>query len=88
MTPEQCASAMMRIATEPEFGDGNIIEAMLSGTREKPEINIREVPLELLYPASGPVGAGNHVQEEEINFVEHVKTHGMRVPYIAPSARK
>lgn len=85
MTPAQCASVMMRVATEPEFGDGNIIETMMVGTRDEPQVSIREVPLPLLYPTSGPVGEDNHLLEEEKNFVEHVKKHGMRVPYVAPS---
>lgn len=88
MTPEQCASVMLRVATEPEFGDGNIVETMLIGTRQSPELSVREVPLPLLYPTSGPVGEDNHLLEEEQNFVEHVKNNGMRVPYVAPAQKK
>lgn len=88
MTPEQCASVMLRIVTEPQFGDGNIVEAMLMGTWEKPVVNVREVPMEALYPAVGQLGELNHLEEEEANFVNHVRDHGMREPYVPPSAKK
>lgn len=78
MTPAQCASVMMRVLTEPQFGDGNIVETMMVGTKEDPRINVREVPMEALYPTAGPVGEDNHLLEEEQKFVRHLQEHGMR----------
>lgn len=88
MTPEQCAAVMMRIVTEPQFGDGNIVEAMLAGTWEEPTVNVREVPIENLYPDVGGLGVSNHLVDEEINLINHVRDHGMREPYVPRSARK
>lgn len=79
---------MLRVATEPQYGDGNLIETMLVGTRENPEVSVREVPLEALYPTAGVRGEDNHLMEEEVNFVKHLQEHGMREPYVPPSARK
>lgn len=69
---------MFSVLTEPQYGDGNIVETMLVGTRENPSVNVREVPLEALYPTVGPVGEDNHLLEEENKFVEHLKGNGMR----------
>ncbi|KAJ0117851.1 hypothetical protein J7T55_014301 [Diaporthe amygdali] len=68
LTPAECASVMMRVLTEPEFGDGNIVEAMMIGSKENPKINAREVPMEALYPTTGALGEDNHLVEEEENI--------------------
>lgn len=78
MTPQQCASVMMQILTEPQYGDGNIVEVMMVGSKQDPKISIRDVPLEILYPLTGVVGQDNHVVEEEAKFVKHLQQHGLR----------
>lgn len=69
---------MMRVLTEPHFRDGNIVEVMMVGSKEDPKINIREVPMEALYPTVGVLGEDNHLVEEEENFVKRLQVHGMR----------
>ncbi|KAI0170001.1 NAD(P)-binding protein [Hypoxylon sp. FL1284] len=76
-TPEKCASVMLRIVTEPQYGDGNIVEAMAVGTKENPSESIREVPLEALYPTV-PVGEETHLLEEEEKSVKRLQEHGMQ----------
>ncbi|KAF4963471.1 hypothetical protein FSARC_8520 [Fusarium sarcochroum] len=78
LTPEQCASVVFRVLTEPQYGDGNIVETMLIGTKDNNSVNVREVPLELLYPTAGPVGEDNHLLEEEEKLTKHLQAHGMR----------
>ncbi|KAH8820253.1 hypothetical protein F5884DRAFT_744613 [Xylogone sp. PMI_703] len=78
LTPEQCATVMMSILTEPQYGDGNIVETMLVGTKENPSVNVREVPLEALYPTVGPVGQDNHLLEEEEKLGKQLEERGMR----------
>lgn len=78
----------MQVATEPQYGEGDMIEVILAGSRDKPVVEVREVPLQALYPHVGPLGDDNHLVEEETRFVKHLGEHGMREPYIAPSARK
>lgn len=68
----------MRVLTEPQFGDGNIVEAMMVGSKENPKVNVREVPMEALYPTIGALGEDNHLVEEENNFVKRLQEHGMR----------
>ncbi|TDZ54046.1 17-beta-hydroxysteroid dehydrogenase 14 [Colletotrichum trifolii] len=77
MTPEQCASVMLRVLTEAEFGDGNVMEVMLLGNKKQSELSVREVPLHLLYPSCG-AGEDNHLLEEEQKMVKGLKEHGMR----------
>ena len=78
MTPQQCASVIVRVLQEPQYGDGNIIETMLVGTKADPSVNVREVPLEALYPTVGPVGQDNHLLEEEQKLVKRLQESGMR----------
>ncbi|KAJ0313951.1 hypothetical protein Brms1b_007373 [Colletotrichum noveboracense] len=77
MTPQQLASVMMRVLTEPEFGDGNIIEAMMLGNKKNSSLGVREVPMHLLYPSCG-AGEDHHLVEEEEKMVVNLKEHGMR----------
>ncbi|KAF7541799.1 hypothetical protein G7054_g194 [Neopestalotiopsis clavispora] len=76
MTPEQCASVAMDLLQDAKYGDGNIIEAMLVGKRGEAVVNLREVPLEALYPTAGPVGEDNHLLEEEQKFIKQLKEKG------------
>jgi hypothetical protein len=77
MTPEQCASVALDILREAQYGDGNIVEVMLVGKRGEAKVNIREVPLEALYPTVGPVGEDNHLLEEEQKFLKSLQQNGM-----------
>lgn len=78
LSADQCASVMLSVLTEEKYGDGNIVETMLVGTKDNPSVNVREVPLEALYPTVGPVGQDNHLLEEEVKFTKHLQEHGMR----------
>lgn len=72
---------MMQVITEPQYGDGNIIEVMMVGSHQDPKVNVRDVPLELLYPSAQSSSiemVGAHLGEAETKFLEHLKEHGMR----------
>ncbi|KAF6807331.1 nad-dependent 15-hydroxyprostaglandin dehydrogenase [Colletotrichum musicola] len=77
MTPQQLAGLMMRVLTEPEFGEGNIMEAMMLGNKKNATLGVREVPMHLLYPSCG-AGEDHHLVEEEEKMVKDLKEHGMR----------
>lgn len=68
---------MMQVITEPQYGDGNIVEVMMVGSKENPEISVRDVPLDKLYPTVGVLGDDNHMVEEEARFAERLQ-HAMR----------
>ena len=78
MSPQQCASVIVRVLTEPQYGDGNIIETMMIGHKSDPKVNVREVPLEALYPTAGPVGQDNHLLAEEQKLIEQLKKKGVK----------
>lgn len=88
MSAEQCAEVMLHVATEAQYGDENLIETLLVGTREEPAVSVREVSLEALYPAAGPRGGDNQFMDEEVNFQKHLQENGMREPYVPASAKK
>ncbi|GLA14265.1 hypothetical protein AnigIFM62618_000640 [Aspergillus niger] len=75
LTPEQAAEETFRIMTEPQFGDGDIIEVVAAPgeSSEQPvTVRVRDTPLEALYP--NPPLEGNHFIEEEQKFIEMLKT--------------
>lgn len=78
MEPAQCASVMMRLITEPQYGDGNIVEAMMVGTKEDSKINVREVPMEALYPTVATFSDKNYVEREDEKVLRQLQERGMR----------
>ncbi|KAH8655859.1 hypothetical protein BX600DRAFT_515547 [Xylariales sp. PMI_506] len=71
------ADLMMRALTEEQYGNGNILEIMMSGTKEEPKIEEKQVQMEALYPAMSPMGMGKAMQEE-LKFMALIAEKGMR----------
>lgn len=69
---------MMKLLTEEQYGNGNILEIMMTGSRGHPQVHQKEVQLEVLYPTASPMGAGTKAMEEELNFMRMVAQQGMR----------
>lgn len=80
MTSTECAEVMLRLVTEAEFGDGNVVEAMQFGTKENPDVRIRVVPYHNLAPNINVEGefSGKNILVEEEKQWEQLKTKGMR----------
>ncbi|KAF4338408.1 15-hydroxyprostaglandin dehydrogenase [Fusarium beomiforme] len=78
LTPEQCANVMYQILTEEKYGDGNIIEAILIGNKEASSVNVREVPLEALYPTAIAEGSHDGIYAEEEKLAKQLAEKGMR----------
>lgn len=69
---------MMRLLTEEQYGDGNILEVMMIGTKERPEVHQKEVQLDALYLDCQPMGGNTKAVEEELKFMQLVAQKGMR----------
>ncbi|KAF4806377.1 15-hydroxyprostaglandin dehydrogenase [Colletotrichum siamense] len=78
LSTENLADAMMKLLTEEQYGNGNILEIMMAGSRDHPQVHQKEVQLEVLYPTASPMGAGTKAMEEELNFMRMVAQQGMR----------
>ncbi|KAL1864519.1 hypothetical protein Plec18167_009717 [Paecilomyces lecythidis] len=80
MTATECAEVMLRIVTEAQYGDGNVVEAMQFGSKQKSEVRVRNVPYQLLLPEIDFNGdfAGKNILAEEEKLWEKLKTKGMR----------
>jgi hypothetical protein len=76
LDPEHVAELTMRVLQEPQYGDGNIVEVMMGGTRKEPSVNVHEIGLEVLYPTTGPLSVGTRATGEELKFLE--QGDGMR----------
>lgn len=54
LSPEDLATVAIRVLTDPQYGDGNIVEARMAKLHVddggKETILTREVPVEALYP--------------------------------------
>ncbi|KAH6880365.1 hypothetical protein B0T10DRAFT_551603 [Thelonectria olida] len=79
LSAEQCADLMMRVLQEEQYGDGNIVEIMMIGSKEKQSVHVREVVLESLYPTVDPLNAGTRFTTETQKFVQNLKEKGMRL---------
>ncbi|KAI1871530.1 uncharacterized protein JN550_004524 [Neoarthrinium moseri] len=78
MTPKQCAETMLKIAQDAEYGDGQIVEVMMMGTRAEPRLNVRLVPYERLLPEGvGTLGDDNNIIKEEEKLWAHLQVNGM-----------
>ena len=80
LSADDVAGVMMKLLTEEKYGNGNVLEVMMIGSKEEPQVYQREVPLEALYPTVSPMGAGTKAMEEELKFMQQVAQHGMRPP--------
>ncbi|KAF4452081.1 hypothetical protein F53441_5013 [Fusarium austroafricanum] len=78
LTPEQCADVMFRVLTEEQYGDGNIVETMLVGNKESNSVNVREVPMEALYPTQVAEGAHNGLYMADEKLAQQLDAKGMR----------
>ncbi|CAF3617682.1 unnamed protein product [Fusarium graminearum] len=78
LEPEHVAELTLQVLQEPQYGDGNIMEIMMIGSKEEPSVNVREVQLEALYPTMGSSVMGERAIAEELKFFDRVKEKGMR----------
>ncbi|EXK80806.1 hypothetical protein FOQG_14749 [Fusarium oxysporum f. sp. raphani 54005] len=78
LEPEHVVELSLKVLQEPQYGDGNIVEIMMIGSKEEQSVHVREVGLEALYPTVGPLDMGTRATAEELNFFGKVKEKGMR----------
>ncbi|RGP78942.1 short chain dehydrogenase reductase family [Fusarium longipes] len=76
LTAEDVADLSMKVLQEAKYGNGDIMEIMMKGTKDEPEIHVAEKDLTALYPKDNPFGA--RAIAEEMKFFEKVKENGMR----------
>ncbi|GKU09774.1 unnamed protein product [Fusarium langsethiae] len=76
LTAEDVADLSMKVLQEAEYGNGNIMEIMMIGTKEEPEVHVAEVNMMALYPKINPMG--ERAIAEEMKFYGTVKENGMR----------
>ncbi|KAH0426723.1 nad-dependent 15-hydroxyprostaglandin dehydrogenase [Colletotrichum camelliae] len=80
MTATECAEVMLRIVTDAAYGDGQVVEAMQFGTKEKSDVRVRVVPYQSLLPDIDFEGdfSGKNILVEEEKLWEKLKTEGVR----------
>ncbi|KAK3934132.1 short chain dehydrogenase [Diplogelasinospora grovesii] len=80
MTATECAEIMLRLVTEPEFGDGQVVEGMQFGTKEKSDVRVRVIPYNLLLPPIDFKGefSGKNILAEEEKLWTKLQSKGMQ----------
>lgn len=80
LTPEQCAEVGLRVLTEPQYGEGSIVETQLAERQDGQgwEVSVREVPLELLYPTNMARQTIESAMAEQVRFEGVLREKGMR----------
>ncbi|KAF4826191.1 Diacetyl reductase [Colletotrichum tropicale] len=80
MSATECAEVMLRIVTDAAYGDGQVVEAMQFGNKEKSDVRVRVVPYQSLLPDIDFEGdfSGKNILVEEEKLWEKLKTEGVR----------
>ncbi|KAF0317583.1 putative oxidoreductase [Colletotrichum sp. SAR11_59] len=80
MSATECAEVMLRIVTDAGYGDGQVVEAMQFGSKEKSDVRVRVVPYQSLLPDIDFEGdfSGKNILVEEEKLWEKLKTEGVR----------
>ncbi|KAF5257463.1 hypothetical protein FOXYS1_12002 [Fusarium oxysporum] len=58
LEPEHVAELTLKVFQEPQYGDGNIVEIMMIGSKEEQSVHVHEVGLQALYHTVGPLDVG------------------------------
>ncbi|KAH6652035.1 hypothetical protein BKA67DRAFT_572722 [Truncatella angustata] len=77
LSAEECASLIMQVLQEPQYGDGSVVEVQKIGAKEDPQVNVRDVPLEALYPTVSALDQVKAALAEEEELVKTLSTSGM-----------
>lgn len=77
LTAGECTDVIMRVLQEPQYGDGSIVEVQKIGTKEEPQVHVRDVPLEALYPTVGVFDQVKAAMAEEEQMVNKLREGGM-----------
>ncbi|KAI8200544.1 putative oxidoreductase [Colletotrichum sp. SAR 10_76] len=80
MSAKECAEVMLRIVTDAAYGDGQVVEAMQFGSKEKSDVRVRVVPYQSLLPNIDFEGdfSGKNILVEEEKLWEKLKAEGVR----------
>ena len=77
LSAEMVGQIMMDLATDDKYGDAQIVEVMDIGPSDEPEAGLREVPVQLLYPAALAQEVRSVVEEEE-KLWKKLETEGLQ----------
>lgn len=83
MTAAECAHIMLRLVTEEQYGNGDIVEGMQFATPargEPSDVRVRAVPYQALMPPVDLEGefSGKNILVREEELWEQLRTKGMR----------
>jgi hypothetical protein len=77
LTPEECASVILRVIQEAHWGNGSIVETQRIGDKQVSEVIVRDVHLEGLYPARYGKPSERVIQSRQ-NLVRRIQETGLR----------
>lgn len=81
MTAEECAQIMLRLVTEEQYGNGDVVEGMQFAEQGQPsDVRVRTIPYQALLPPINMEGefSGKNILVEEEKLWEKLKVSGMR----------
>lgn len=81
MTAEECARIMLRLVTEEQYGNGDVVEGMQFAAHGQPsDVRVRTIPYRALLPPINMEGefSGKNILVEEEKLWEKLKTKGFR----------
>lgn len=81
MSAEECAQIMLRLVTEEQYGNGDVVEGMQFAPHGQPsDVRVRTIPYQTLMPPINMEGdfSGKNILVEEEKLWEQLKTKGFR----------
>jgi hypothetical protein len=73
---EHVAELALKVFQESQYGDGNIVEIVMIGSKEEQSVHVREVGLEACIPTVGPLDVGTRAMAEEIEVLREGEGEG------------
>ncbi|EWZ36566.1 hypothetical protein FOZG_10559 [Fusarium oxysporum Fo47] len=73
---EHVAELTLKVFQEPQYGDGNIVEIVMIGSKEEQSVHVREVGLKACIPTVGPLDVGTRAMAEEIEVLREGEGEG------------
>ncbi|RKK48846.1 hypothetical protein BFJ66_g7392 [Fusarium oxysporum f. sp. cepae] len=73
---EHVAELTLKVFQESQYGDGNIVEIVMIGSKEEQSVHVREVGLEACIPTVGPLDVGTRAMAEEIEVLREGEGEG------------
>lgn len=77
LSADDCADVLLRVLREPQYGDGSVVEVQQLGTLAAPNVAVRDIPMEALYPPVAIEKSASDYMARQADLVARLAESGM-----------